>query len=395
MRVLRPLPLPSGPAVLDRLDDLRALLAGEASFAPVPDDPREQELLTGAFGIGTGIDDDVVLVIATSGSTGTPKGSQHTAATLTASAQATATHLGGAGAWLLALPPHHIAGLQVLLRSLAAGFTPAVLDLAAGFHPDAFADALEALDGPRRYTSLVPTQLRKALDSPRAVAALTGVDALLVGGAATPPALLHKAIDAGIPIVRTYGMSETAGGCVYDGIPLDGVQIEIVDAGPDGVGRVSLSGPMVAQGYRLLPDHPAFAHAGGFRTDDLGRVVDGVLQITGRADEAISTGGLTVVPQVVEAVIADDPAVAECAVVGVADERLGEKVVAVVVPEPGMTVDAHRIQDAVTDRLGRYAAPREVVTVAALPLRGPGKIDRRALRASLWPPASSPATGIG
>ncbi|MGX7694835.1 o-succinylbenzoate--CoA ligase [Gordonia polyisoprenivorans] len=377
--------MPSGPRVLDHLDDLRAILDGSAAFAPVPESDRESRILHDAFGIGSDVVDDVSLIIATSGSTGTPKGSQHTPATLAASARATADHLGGEGNWLLALPPHHIAGLQVLLRALAAGHIPAVLDLSAGFDPDAFADALDRFEGPRRYTSLVPTQLVKVLDSPRATAALADVDALLVGGAATPQPLLHKAIEAGIPIVRTYGMSETAGGCVYDGIPLHGMQITLDGASADGIGRVELTGPMVAQGYRLLPDHPAFATPGTFRTDDLGRVDDGVLRIIGRADEAISSGGLTILPQVVEAVIVEDPAVAECAVIGLPDARLGEKVVAVVVESDSGSVDAQRLRDAVTERLDRYAAPREVIVVAELPTRGPGKVDRRTLRTRLTP----------
>ena len=344
------------------------------------DDGPQRTLLHNAFSLDTPIADDIALVIATSGSTGTPKGSQHTAATLTASAQATAESLGGPGNWLLALPPHHIAGLQVLLRAIAAGHTPAVLDLSDGFDPDAFADALEALSGGRRYTSLVPTQLTKALESPRATAALAGIDALLVGGAATPAPLLRRAVDAGIPIVRTYGMSETAGGCVYDGIPLPGVTISLDAPNPEGVGRVRLSGPMVAHGYRLLPDHHAFTIPGTFLTDDLGRIVDGVLQIVGRADEAISSGGLTIVPQVVEAVLAEDDTIAECAVIGLPDDRLGEKVVAVVVAAHAKTINERALRDLVGQRLDRYAAPREVIVVDSLPLRGPGKVDRRALR---------------
>nr|WP_246007666.1 o-succinylbenzoate--CoA ligase [Gordonia oryzae] len=372
--------MPSGPRVLDHLDDLRAILDGSAAFAPIPESDRESRILHDAFGIGTDVADDVSLIVATSGSTGVPKGSQHTPATLAASARATADRLGGEGNWLLALPPHHIAGLQVLLRALAAGHIPAVLDLSEGFDPDALADALDHLDGPRRYTSLVPTQLVKVLDSPRATTALTNLDALLVGGAATPQPLLHKAIDAGIPIVRTYGMSETAGGCVYDGTPLHGMKITLHGSSAEGIGRVELTGEMVAHGYRLLPDHPAFARPGTFRTDDLGRVDDGVLRIIGRADEAISSGGLTILPQVVEAIIIEDPAVAECAVIGLPDERLGEKVVAVVVESESDSVDAQRLRDTVTDRLDRYAAPREVIVVAELPTRGPGKVDRRTLR---------------
>ncbi|MYR08559.1 o-succinylbenzoate--CoA ligase [Gordonia sp. SID5947] len=374
--------MPARPEVLDRRAELSAILDGSAAFVPVPDDPREVATLSEALGVGDPIDDRVSLVVSTSGTTGVPKGAQHSPASLAASASATAARLGGPGNWLLALAPHHIAGIQVLLRALASGFVPAVIDVAGGFDPDAFADALDNLDGPRRYTSLVPTQLIKALDSPRATAALRTADALMVGGAATPIPLLRRAIDAGIPITRTYGMSETAGGCVYDGVPLDGVTVRIDDANPDGVGRVILGGSVVAHGYRNRPDHPAFAEPGWFRTDDLGNLdEDGLLTIVGRADEAISSGGLTIVPQVVEAVILDDPAVAECAVVGVPDDRLGEKVVVFVVASGTKALDAERIRGAVTERLDRYAAPREVIELPELPVRGPGKVDRRALRA--------------
>ncbi|WP_269449576.1 MULTISPECIES: o-succinylbenzoate--CoA ligase [unclassified Gordonia (in: high G+C Gram-positive bacteria)] len=425
-RILRPLPLPADATVLDLRDELLALVelpSPPASLVepqplvelvettpppvepqplvelnplvelvettpaalPVPTaDPAHAKRLADALAADTPIDDAISLVISTSGTTGTPKGAQHTPHTLAASAAATHNYLGGQGNWLLALAPHHIAGLQVLLRALAAGFTPGVLDVSSGFDPDAFADALDALDGPRRYTSLVPTQLIKVLDSPRATAALRTADALLVGGAATPAPLLRRALDAGLPIVRTYGMSETGGGCVYDGIPLDGVTITLINPNPEGVGRVVLSGPMVAHGYRNLPDHPAFTLTPGARTfitDDLGRLDDGVLSIIGRADEAITTGGLTVVPQVVEAVILDDDSVRECAVVGLPDDRLGEKVVAFVIPSDTSRFDAERIRGAVVERLDRYAAPRDIIEVDELPLRGPGKIDRRALRA--------------
>lgn len=380
-KVLRALHLSSHPGVLDSRDDLLGVLDGTAARLPVGDDAAAAQQLCAALGAGMPIDDDVALVVSTSGTTGTPKGAQHTPDTLRSSAAATFEYLGGTGNWLLALPPHHIAGVQVLLRALGAGFTPIVLDLREGFDPLTFARGVDALDGPRRYSSMVPVQLRKALDTPDAVAALRRLDALLVGGAATPIALQHRAIDAGVPIVRTYGMSETAGGCVYDGRPLPGVRIRIDDAAPDGTGRVILGGPMVARGYRNLPDHPAFADTGWFRTDDLGRLSpDGTLAVVGRADEAISTGGLTVVPQVVEAAIAEDPSVAECAVVGLPDDRLGERVVAFVVATPGARVDRDRLRDFVIERLDRYAAPREVIEVAALPLRGPGKVDRRALR---------------
>ncbi|NLG55848.1 MAG: o-succinylbenzoate--CoA ligase, partial [Rhodococcus sp.] len=324
------LQVPSGSAVLDLLPRLESVLAGsEPALVPVPtDDPRETHRLTQALLPGEPIEPGIALVVATSGTTGVPKGAQLTAAALRASIDATHRRLGGTGNWLLALPPHHIAGMQVLLRSVRAGTEPAVIDVADGFDPDAVVSAIEAMAGPRRYTALVPTQLIKALTHPAATTALAQLDAVLLGGAATPAPVLAAALDAGITAVRTYGMSETCGGCVYDGVPLDGARVRI-----DDEGRVLLGGPMVASGYRGLPDHPAFAEPGWFRTDDAGALTDGVLSITGRLDEAISTGGLTVVPQVVEAALAGHPQVAQCAVFGVPDPRLGQRVVVAVVPD--------------------------------------------------------------
>lgn len=304
----------------------------------------------------------------------------HSRDSVQASATATAAALGGPGSWLLTLPPHHIAGLQVLLRSYAAGFEPVVVDVSNGFDPAALPPAVAAMTGSRRYTSLVPLQLRKALTDPAATEALAELDAILVGGAATPPALAQAAREAGLHIVRTYGMSETAGGCVYDGIPLPGTRVRLTDSDADGVGRIELGGATTAFGYRNLPDHPAFAAPGWFRTDDLGVVENGVLRIVGRADEAISTGGLTVVPQVVEAVLDDVAGIAVCAVFGVPDERLGEAVAVAVVPAGEHAPTLAHLQEVVAQRLEKYAAPRHLVVVDRLPTRGVGKPDRRILR---------------
>ena len=176
-------------------------------------------------------------------------------------------------------------------------------------------------------------------------------------------------------------MSETCGGCVYDGRPLPGVRIRI-DGSPSG--RVQLGGPMVASGYRGRPDHPAFAEPGWFRTDDLGTLnAAGSLSILGRADEAISSGGLTIVPQVVEAALLTDPAVSECAVLGLPDERLGEQVVAAIVLSPGALATTEDLQEVVAKQLDKTAVPRRVFFVDDLPRRGPGKVDRAALRSQL------------
>ncbi|BDH55654.1 putative O-succinylbenzoic acid--CoA ligase MenE [Tsukamurella sp. PLM1] len=336
---------------------------------------QEAARLSDALAAGTAIDERAALVVATSGSTGTPKGAMLTRANLAASAAGTHERLGGPGQWLLAMPPHHVAGVQVMLRSLASGHAPLGLDVRNGFDPAALGPAHARMTADRRYVSIVPTQLVKTLADPAATEALARFDGVLVGGAACPPSAREAALAAGIRIVRTYGMSETAGGCVYDGVPLPGVEIR-VDV-PDS--RVVLGGPTVALGYRNAPGHPAFAEPGWFRTDDAGTLTDGVLAVTGRLDEAISTGGLTVLPQVVEAVLARVPGVAEVAVFGRPDPRLGEAVEAAVVPEPGATVTVEALRAAVAAEVDRTAAPRALHLLDELPRRGPGKVDRRAL----------------
>jgi o-succinylbenzoate---CoA ligase len=353
---------------------LERVLAGRdpAFVAVSPDDASE----LAALRVGEPIDDDVALVVTTSGTTGPPKGALLTAAALTASARATHDRLGGPGGWLLALPPHHIAGIQVLVRSLLAGSEPVELDVSAGFDTAEFPTAVSKLGTGRRYASLVATQLAKALADPAAAAALAELDAVLLGGGPAPRPVLDAAAAAGIAVVRTYGMSETAGGCVYDGIALDGVRVR---APTDG--RIAIGGATLAKGYRNPVDPDPFAEAGWFRTNDLGAIDDaGVLTVLGRADDAISTGGLTVLPQPVEAALGTHPAVHDCVVFGVADDRLGQRVVAAVVLRdgwPAPTLEALRTH--VGDTLDATAAPRELHIVDALPRRGIGKVDRAAL----------------
>jgi o-succinylbenzoate---CoA ligase len=352
------------------------VLAGRATVLPVPmDDERETSSLTMSLRTGSEIDDDVAVVVSTSGTTGTPKGAMLTASALTASASATHDRLGGAGRWLLALPAHHVAGLQVLVRSVVAGTTPVAIS--AGFSTAELVSAVDSLGSGRRYVSLVAAQLDKSLGDPAASAALASMDAVLIGGGPMPAGVAERALAAHIPVVRTYGMSETAGGCVYDGLPLDGVRMRIDD------GRVALGGATLAKGYRNPIDPDPFVEPGWFRTDDVGAVDDsGSLTVLGRVDDAISTGGLTVLPQLVEAAVASHEAVAECVVFGVDDERLGQRVVAAVVVTPGCaapTVTDIRAHVATT--LDVTAAPREIHVVDDIPRRGIGKVDRRALTA--------------
>jgi O-succinylbenzoic acid--CoA ligase len=358
------------------LSAVQDALAGRASVLPVPaDDSRESSLLTTSLRAGSEIDDDVAVVVSTSGTTGTPKGAMLTAAALTASAEATHARLGGPGRWLLALSPHHIAGLQVLVRSVVADTEPVAVS--TGFDAAELVSAVSAFGSGRKYASLVAAQLDKALQDPMSAAALASLEAVLIGGGPMPAALAERASAAGIFVVRTYGMSETAGGCVYDGVPLDGVRLRIDD------GRVVLGGATLAKGYRNPVRPDPFADVGWFRTDDIGAVDDsGVLRVLGRTDDAISTGALTVLPQLVEAALATHPAVADSAVFGVADERLGQRVVAAIVVATGRAAPTlAELRAHVASTLPSTAAPREIHVVDELPRRGIGKVDRRGLAA--------------
>lgn len=389
MSRLRALAIPPGPSVISILAALDGVLDGrDTALVPVPaGDPKKSELLTTALRVGDDIDDDVALVVATSGTTGIPKGAMLTAPALIASAMATHDRLGGPGTWLLALPAHHIAGIQVLVRSSIAGTTPVSLDISTGFNVAELPRAIAELGSGRRYTSLVANQLAKVLDDPAATASLAELDAVLLGGGPAPRRVLDGATTVGIRLVRTYGSSETAGGCVYDGLPLDGVRLRIDGGGitgthSDATGRIEVGGPTLAKGYRNRPDPDPFAEPGWFRTDDIGALDDsGRLRVLGRADEAISTGGLTVLPGLVEAALSHHAAVAESAVFGVTDDRLGQRVVAAVVLTAGSSAPAlEELRDLVAQSLDRTAAPRELHIVDALPRRGIGKLDRRALR---------------
>jgi len=327
------------------------------------------------------VPNDVALVVRTSGSTGQARRVMLSSAALRASGAATEARLGGPGRWLLALPTTHVAGLQVLVRSVLAGTVPVAVP-AGPFRADTFAAASAQLAGDpgRRYTSLVPTQLHRLMGSPVGVAALRGFDAVLLGGAAAAPALVADARAAGIVVVTTYGMSETCGGCVYDGVPLDGVR---VDLEPDG--RVLISGPVLATGYLGRPDLDVevFVRRGGarwLRTTDVGtQDAAGVLTVLGRLDDVIVTGGAKVAPAAVERVLGELDGVAEACVVGLPDAEWGHAVTAVLVLRPGAPMpDLAAVRSTVESTLGRSAAPRHLVVVDALPLRGPGKVDRRA-----------------
>lgn len=295
-------------------------------------------------------DDPRPLEIETSGSTGTPKRVLLSRGAMRFSADATHARLGGPGQWVLNLPPTHVAGVQVLYRTIRAG------------------------DASRRYVSLVPTQLVRVLRDRDVgeLARLARFDSVLVGGGPLDTALREEAESAGVRVVQTYGMSETCGGCVYDGIPLDGVEVRI-----DGDARVLLRGPMLFDGYAGEPARTAAAFEDGWLvTQDLGHWAgDGRLRIDGRADDVIISGGVKIAASAVASMVARDHAVRAVEVVGVPDEEWGERVVAVVAPRD--PIDLARVRDLVEPRVW---APRQLVVVEEIPLLANGKPDRRAMK---------------
>lgn len=388
-----------------------------------------------ASGRSVGVD----MVLRTSGSTtGTGKLVGVSMDALVASARATHKRLGGPGIWVLALPAYHAAGVPVLVRAAVAGthvfnaykeggFDPQHLaqvidaacaaaadcDAGSSFDDDAVSSCaggaggeaegeLAADDSGRAcpvYTSLVPTQLRRALDDEQLRGALARLDAVLIGGAAADAQLLEQAKAAGIRVVTTYGMSETCGGCVYDGQPLPGVSMDVDQA----TGAIWLSGPMLATGYlgdeertrRCFVSRPQAGEPARrwFITSDRGQIVDGRLQVLGRLDDVIISGGIKVEPGPIEALLALNPLVSECAVVGLPDLQWGQVVTAVVVPAstPGLgRVDegaiVAQIRVYLEQKLSGAQCPKQVLLADALPYKGIGKVDRRALAQSLARP---------
>lgn len=328
------------------------------------------------------VDEGVALVIRTSGSTAAPKRVALSERALRASAQATDAALGGAGQWLLCLSPAYIAGSQLLVRALLAGTEPVTGPLGR-FEASAFCRAADAMTGGRRYTSLVPAQLARLVDAGEASAqvreAVARLDALLIGGQALPASVAARARELGYRIVRTYGSSETATGCVYDGHPIGDTRLRTVD------GVLEISGPMLADGYLGDPEATAAAFhvADGvrwYRTGDLAELdPHGRLRILGRADDVIISGGVKVSLGRVEAVVRELPGLSAAVVVPAPSGQWGQVPVVVTAGEASILLDALRAH--VAAALGAAARPARMVSVPQLPLLATGKPDRRALEA--------------
>ena len=368
------------PASGDPRDVLRALRAAVLGAGPA--------VALGGAGLPAEVPAGTAAVVTTSGSSGVPKSVVISRNALISSAYATAARI-GEGAWLLAVPATYVAGVQVIVRALLADREPAVV--AGPFRPEPFAAAALGMashvDGARvpSYTSLVPAQLQRLLDAAEhddtVSQALRSFEAILIGGQALAPAVQERAAAVGARVVRTYGSTETSGGCVYDGVPLDGVELAIVD------GEVRLSGPTLADGYLGEPERTASVFPVDengrrwYRTGDGGEVVDGVLRVTGRLDNVIVSGGVNVSLDRVEAAVRGIRGLESAVVVAIPDATWGQGSAVIV---PGLAPDAEaemlaRVRETVAEHVGPVARPAGVIAVDELPTLSSGKPDRRAL----------------
>ncbi|MDU2571298.1 MAG: AMP-binding protein [Rothia mucilaginosa] len=406
--------------------------------ADQPADPHAMlgafEQLLGGYAADAGAAaEPIALVVGTSGSTGTPKRTALTARALAASAAATEQFFGSnsdaASQWLLALPAHYIAGAQVLARSVLAGTAPVIARSViepVHFSPEVFLQAVERMSSARRFISLVPTQLHKLLESADADShlgadiheALSSFTGILLGGAPASADLLAAATALGLNTVTTYGSAETAGGCVYSGSVLPGVQVKLVPeegmpAVPDiegksaieesvQVGRIWISGAHLASGYigdaARTAEH-FFTAADGtrwYRTDDYGLLApdsnkncsEPRLQVLGRSDDVLISGGVKISARAVAAVLEEHPAVREACVVGLPDARWGTAIAAAVTLVPSVSVTPAENRPALNEelcallrarcaeKLGAPAAPKQLSILPDFPLTSTGKPDR-------------------
>ena len=385
-------------------------LAGGAPILPV-NDAHTDDSTPDDTGPSADLPGGTAVVIRTSGSSGVPKSVALSAAALRASAEATHERLGGPGQWLVALPAQLISGLQMLVRSAVAGTSPVFFD--GPFVPEALLETAETMTHERRYISLVPVQLARVLDlaerDEEAAEVLRRFDAVLVGGQAVTLELRRRAHALGVALKRSYGMSETAGGCVYDGVEIGDTLVRIRG------GEVQLAGPALALGYvgddNLTNEHFITEPSGErwYRTGDAGELLGGMLTVTGRLDRVIISGGINVSLDEVERIVRALPGWGEAVALGVPDRDWGERVHLVrAISANSNTTNAHEAGaeaagvatasfaeagERIRAALGVAAVPVGESTVDAIPRLAGEKPDLVALaaRCGLGAPESTPA----
>jgi O-succinylbenzoic acid--CoA ligase len=355
---------------------------------------------------GRPTDDDVLTILFTSGTTAAAKAVMLTNGNHAASARAVLRHLDcrATDRWLSALPLYHVGGLSILVRSAISGMTTVL-------HPrfDATAVDCALFDGQANIVSLVATMLARLLAEAGSRRYPATLRAAVLGGGPVAPALVDQAESAGMRIVTTYGLTETASQITATAVPgdarenlvsgdarenpgsagrpLDGVSVRIEAPDSSGVGEILVRGPQVMAGYfddtGNDANHGETARApadGWLRTGDLGRIDrDGRLFVVTRLGDVIVTGGEKVVPDEVEAVLMDHPAVADAGVFGRPDPEWGQRVCAAIVLRGPLAIDESALREWCAKRLATYKIPRRFELEAELPRTVGGKLRRRLL----------------
>ncbi len=392
MRPLRRTPVPPGPIGLSALiDPVASALDGSGpAVAPVPTTSVtvSSDYVAGIMRALRPDDpdvplesDEVAVVLATSGSTGAPRGVLLTAKALGALTDSV-NGTGRAPQWIAALPLSSMGGFNVLLRSLAAGRAPIPIESLGGAAPFTPLDFWQAVHTAAALSfdirvSLVAAQVRRLLSDEAGIEALKGCSQVLVGAGPLPASLEVTAKSHGIHLTRTYGATETSGGCVYDGVPLPGVSLDTLPSG-----EVVISGPMLALGYRLDRERTeARFTEPGYRTGDLGSIDSGRLTLHGRIDDVVVVNGVNVALGAVEKVIDACPDVESAVALALplGDDEI--EIVAIVIADSAAAGIRQQINAAVQGALGRPAVPRRVAVVPDLPQLPNRKIDRALLRA--------------
>lgn len=363
--------------------ETRDEVAARVSHDPVVVNPKLNpdsvfDLLAGLSGGGLTVSSNTQtrpaastgLVIYTSGTTGSPKGVRLSIDNLEAAAHGSVVHLGHGpdDSWLLAMPLYHVGGLSILVRQVVSGGSVRLLDR---FDP---ARVAATMTGPVSMVSVVPTMLRRLLVED---VEFSGLRAVLVGGGPSPAGLLEAAMEVGLPVLPTYGMTETFGQVATlrpgspiarKAHPLPGVELRIGDGE-----RISVAGPQVSPGYVGEPDRTSE----WFVTSDRGMVdPDGALRVLGRVDDVIISGGRKVDPSQVEAEILAHPQVDDAVVVGLVDPDWGERVAAVIQGEATWS----RLAAWLGDRLESHLVPKQWLRVDQVPRNAMGKPDRERAR---------------
>lgn len=375
---------PGAQGVLAMYEQLLRAWDSGSALAPIPAVSKNfpaamVDSIRAAINLDLPAQPSTIAALSTSGSTGNPRGVEFTAHQLSAlndfinSGSVVGRQINAAARWIAALPVTSVGGFNVLIRSIATGLPPIALDSVAGagtFSAEEVTHALRLCGDSPPMISLVPTQLRRLLSTEEGTHALSCFAAVLVGGSATPLSDQIHARDQGIAVAFTYGMTETSGGCVFNGVPAPAVGIDIDPT----TSLISISGNVIATGYR--PSGSATGQElfqGSFTTQDLGELdANGILHVSGRTDDIVIINGVNISVHAIKEIIDAHPMVR--------DSYVLPDLTAVVVPTNADLRFEDELRAAISQRLGNVAVPRFMI-IDSLPYLPNGKPDRQRIQA--------------